>query len=112
MQIPWPVVFWACDADDGLKMGVNPFDRIHLGYDGLFGPKTMFYHWLPRPLVGGNATLVETLSVPVLDLDRTQNVERGTVVVVLLGLVWVCWKLLRSTMMQPSPRGSKAEKVS
>ncbi|KAI4123681.1 MAG: hypothetical protein LQ347_006059, partial [Umbilicaria vellea] len=40
VEVPWPVVFWACTAEEGSKMSVNPFDRVNLGYDGLFGPKT------------------------------------------------------------------------
>ncbi|KAF2811037.1 PIG-X-domain-containing protein [Mytilinidion resinicola] len=86
---PWPVVFWACRAEEGSKMAVNPFDRVNLGYDGLFGPKTMFYH-VPPTDVGG---LVERIEVPVLDLDRAGYVEWGTVVAVVLGVAWVCWRL-------------------
>ncbi|KAF2490460.1 PIG-X-domain-containing protein [Lophium mytilinum] len=86
---PWPVVFWACRAEEGSKMTVNPFDRVNLGYDGLFGPKTMFYH-VPPADVGG---LVERIDVPVLDLDRAGYVEWGTVAAVVLGVAWVCWKL-------------------
>ena len=73
-------------------MGVNPFDRVNLGYDGLFGPKTMFYHLEPDG-AGASGSLVERLAVPVLDLDRSGLVEGGTVVVVVLGALWVCWKL-------------------
>lgn len=109
VQVPWPVVFWACDADDGLKMAVNPFDRRHLGYDVLFGPKTMFYHWQPQPPPSNRTStstpstfLLETLDVPVLDLDGARYVEFATVLVVLLGFVWVCWKLLILMMMTMS----------
>lgn len=88
-EIPWPVVFWACRAEEGTKMSVNPFDRVNLGYDGLFGPKTMFYHLSPN----SSGTLVETLSVPVLQTQRASWIEPGTVAVVLLGFCWVLWKL-------------------
>ena len=74
-------------------MSVNPFDRANLGYDGLFGPRTMFYHLQPTAVGNGNGSLVETLRVPVLDAGKTEWVERGTVVVVLLGFLWVCWRL-------------------
>lgn len=72
-------------------MAGNPFDRTRLGYDSLFGPDTVFHHWQPRP--AENATLVETVRVPVLDLDRSKYVEFGTAVAVLLGFGWACWKL-------------------
>ena len=71
-------------------MNVNPFDRVNLGYDGLFGPRTMFYHLEPD---AGATGLVESLAVPVLDLDRATWVEEVTVGVVTLGVVWVAWKL-------------------
>ncbi|MCJ1361505.1 protease B nonderepressible form [Acarospora aff. strigata] len=93
VHVPWPVVFWACTAEEGTKMSVNPFDRANLGYDGLFGPRTMFYHLQPTAVGNGNGSLVETLRVPVLDAGKTEWVERGTVVVVLLGFLWVCWRL-------------------
>ena len=95
-EIPWPVVFWACRAEEGTKMNVNPFDRVNLGYDGLFGPKTMFYHLSPN----NSGTLVETLSVPVLQTQRASWIEPGTVVVVLLGFCWVLWKLLLQALGQ------------
>lgn len=91
-NIPYPAVFWACEAEEGLKMSVNPFDRVNLGYDGLFGPKTMFYHVPPAAANGGD--LYEKLEAPVLDLKKTGYVEVGTTIAVLLGFAWVAWKLL------------------
>jgi hypothetical protein len=96
--VPWPIVFWACTAEDGTKMGVNPFDRVNLGWEGLFGPRTMFYQLHPAPPEGKDR-LVEELEVPVLRLRedggffRSRTIELGTVVVVGLGLLWVLWKL-------------------
>ncbi|EON66513.1 hypothetical protein W97_05758 [Coniosporium apollinis CBS 100218] len=110
LAVPWPVVFWACTADEGTRMVVNPFDRVNLGYDGLFGDRTMFYHVPPSP---GNGTwtgreaegrLVETLQVPVLDLRQAWYVEWGTVVAVVVGTAWVCWKLWRGGRMGEGPR--------
>ncbi|MCJ1476894.1 protease B nonderepressible form [Lambiella insularis] len=94
-DVPWPVVFWACTAEEGSKMSVNPFDRVNLGYEGLFGPRTMFYHLSPD-LGRENETgrLVERLAVPVLATERAAWVEAGTVVVVLAGFAWVLWTLL------------------
>ncbi|MCJ1388379.1 protease B nonderepressible form [Xylographa bjoerkii] len=94
-DIPWPVVFWACTAEEGSKMSVNPFDRVNLGYDGLFGPKTMFYHLDPAfNRHNDTGSLVERLSVPVLAMDSNAWIESGTVIVVVLGCLWVLGKLL------------------
>ncbi|KAK4994040.1 protease B nonderepressible form, partial [Elasticomyces elasticus] len=97
LAVPWPAVFWACEADEGLRMAVNPFDRVALGFDTLFGPKTMFYHLAPSRGVGGGAArlAVEGILVPVLDLERAGWVGVGTAAGVLVGFVWVCWCLLR-----------------
>lgn len=92
VPVPWPVLFWACRAEEGTKMSVNPFDRLHLGYEGLFGPKTRFMHVPPIENGNGSGRLVEWIDVPVLDLRKTAWVEWGTMGVVLvafLGLSWV-----------------------
>ncbi|KAL3419395.1 hypothetical protein PVAG01_09617 [Phlyctema vagabunda] len=91
LELPYPVLFWACVADEGSKFPINPFDRVNLGYDGLFGPKTMFYHLSPDPSAG---RLTNVVDVPVLDLSRSKYVELGTAAVVLLGFSWVLWCLL------------------
>lgn len=92
IEIPWPIIFWACEAEEGLKMSTNPFDRVNLGYDGLFGPKTMFYHVPPAP---GAEILVETLPVPILDSQSAEWVPMGTAIAVLLGFGWICWQMLK-----------------
>ncbi|KAL4966775.1 uncharacterized protein BDV14DRAFT_207843 [Aspergillus stella-maris] len=120
-SIPWPVVFWACTAEDGTKMGVNPFDRVDLGWEGLFGPRTMFYQVHPAP-VREDGLLVEKIDVPVLALDERDGflsgrvIELGTVAVISLGFLWVLWKLgliARSNGIRPQGRaadkGSKAQ---
>lgn len=88
VELPYPVVFWACVADEGSKFPINPFDRVNIGYDGLFGPKTMFYHLSPE-----GERLTNNISVPVLDLEKSKYVEVGTAGVVLLGFLWVLWSL-------------------
>ncbi|KAF2841697.1 PIG-X-domain-containing protein [Patellaria atrata CBS 101060] len=93
VSIPWPAVFWACAAEEGTKMSVNPFDRVNLGYDGLFGDRTMFYHVPPDAVGNGSGGLIGELTVPVLDMDRAAYVEWGTVAAVVVGITWVCWKL-------------------
>lgn len=92
IRVPWPVVFWACTADEGTKFPVNPFDRVNLGYDGLFGPRTMFYH---LEVQSPNGPMVEELDVPVLDTAAPGFawVESGTVLLVMLGFTWLLWKL-------------------
>ncbi|TVY50885.1 Protein pbn1 [Lachnellula cervina] len=105
VHIPTPVLFWACTADEGSKFTVNPFERVDLGYEGLFGPRTMFYHLDPEPALeasgipaGGEkdvGRLVNALQVPVLDSQKSAYVELGTAAVVVAGFVWVCWCLWR-----------------
>ena len=75
-------------------MNNNPFDRVSLGYDGLFGPRTMFYHLQPTNKA---EFLLEELKVPVLNTDGPHVgwVDYGTVMIVLLGFSWVCWILGR-----------------
>ena len=99
----WPVVFWACTADEGTKFPVNPFDRVNVGYDGVFGPRTMFYQ-LDTQIM--NSTLVETLDVPVLDTEAigAKWIENGTVLSILLGFVWITWNLYSVTIVAPRSR--------
>ncbi|CAI7604403.1 unnamed protein product [Penicillium glandicola] len=94
-HIPWPVVFWACTAEDDTKMGLNPFDRTNLGWDGLFGPRTLFYQLQPA-----GDHLVEEIDVPVLRLEgdgyfQGRYIEFGTCVAISLGFLWVLWRLAR-----------------
>jgi len=102
LEIPWPVLFWACTADEGSKFTINPFDRVNLGYDGLFGPRTMFYHLSPKysgqehGKGNGNGNWTEGYSVidiPVLKQGYADWVEIGTAAVILVGFGWVIWKL-------------------
>lgn len=96
VHVPWPVVFWACRADEGEKHPLNPFDRRHLGYEALFGPKTRFMHVQPlseKGADGARGKLVETIDVPVLDTRKVGWVESGTVGVVVLAFLGLCWVL-------------------
>lgn len=90
--VPWPVVFWACPAEQGRKMDANPFDRVNVGYDSLFSQRTIFHHFQPKPATKG-AVLVEQLTIPVVELGGTRWVESGTIGVICLGAAWVVWKL-------------------
>ena len=100
LSIPYPALFWACRADDGLKMATNPVDRVNIGYDGLFGPKPLFYHVPPvaagngeEGRNGGVGELMAGVRVPVLDQGRAGWVEGVTAVAVLAGCAWVGWKV-------------------
>ncbi|KAF2719853.1 PIG-X-domain-containing protein [Polychaeton citri CBS 116435] len=94
IQTSWPAVFWACEAEEGLKMSVNPFDRTNLGYDGLFGPKTMFYHLqAPHRQYQHSRRLTAQLTVPTMDVANVAYVSIGTLVAVTMGFSWILWKL-------------------
>ena len=110
VEMPWPVVFWACRAEEGIKLSMSPFDRTNLGYDGLFGPKTMFYHVPPGTNSG--RSLVERLQVPVLDENRTAWAGVYTVIVLAVGLLWVIRKMtsLRWQGARPSATTSSFKK--
>ncbi|KAL9618559.1 MAG: hypothetical protein Q9160_006743 [Pyrenula sp. 1 TL-2023] len=102
LRVPDPIVFWACPAEEGTKFNVNPFDRVGLGWDGVFGPRTAF--WQMKNVgrgrnndEGGGRALVRDIEVPVLDLDGwvARWVQLGTVLVVLGGWAWLMWLLGR-----------------
>ena len=103
VDIPWPVVFWACVAEEGTKMANSPFDRVNLGYDGLFGPRTMFYHLSPDTSNKSRDSLVERLEVPVLPANKSNWIEAGTILVIVLGFVWVLTKLAFVTLREAKP---------
>lgn len=92
VTIPDPLVFWACTADDGTKFPVNPFDRVNLGYDALFGPRTMFFHLEPSA-----RRLVREIKVPVLNegVMGFKRVEWVTGCLVLGGFLYVAVLVLR-----------------
>ncbi|KAH8673936.1 PIG-X [Xylariales sp. PMI_506] len=112
-QVPYPALFWACDAEEGALFSGSPFDRVDLGYDGLFGPETLFWHLDPIPQSEGSP-LVLTDAVPVLDLGKSSSISLITGVTVLAGFVWVVWKLLavylRAGYAAPLPQDEKLKK--
>ncbi|KAI1417805.1 PIG-X-domain-containing protein [Hypoxylon sp. FL1857] len=107
ISVPWPVVFWACAAEEGMKFSNNPFDRDNLGYDGLFGPRTMFWHVDPKPSEGEN--LYHEIQVPVLDLGLSNRISSGTATIVMMGLAFVIWKLV-SVCLGMGNNGSSSPK--
>ena len=70
-------------------MNNNPFDRVNLGYDGLFGSRTMFYHLQPAR---GGESLMQSIRVPVLDFhgSKMKWLESATILSVMLGFLWTC----------------------
>ena len=98
-SMPWPVVFWACLSESDEPMTSNPFDRRNLGWDNLFSPTTTFFHLHPSYL---RSRLAENIDVPALSIPanygddqarQARTIELGTVVVIVLGFVWVLLKL-------------------
>lgn len=94
VELPYPALFWACDAEADAKFDTNPFDRTRIGYDGLFDDGTVFWHVTPRPSQEGQQ-LVSHIRVPVLKGDAASWVEVGTGAAVVLGFLWVLWVLAR-----------------
>lgn len=120
LDIPDPILFWACTAEEGTKFPVNPFDRVNLGYEGLFGGRTMFYHLDPAPAPApdlgaagrgeeGRGKLVQRIQVPVLNTQAwgAERLEWGTVGVVMLGFLWVVWRLWASSSVVRGEAGRK-----
>ena len=88
VEFAWPSVFWACRSNEWSRMGINPFDRVHLGWEDLFPEQVMFYHLTPDVPDGGEGTW-SSIEVPVLGLESAVIVKVGTAVVVALGFFWV-----------------------
>jgi hypothetical protein len=103
ITIPWPTVFWACTTDSETEPSTNPFDRTHLGLESQFTPGTLFYYLHADSASSSSSSeggIVEEINVPVLTIEdgeegvlQARRIELGTVVVVVLGFVWVLWKL-------------------
>ncbi|KAM0284407.1 hypothetical protein ACHAQH_001983 [Verticillium albo-atrum] len=94
ISVPYPAVFWACGAGEGVEFPSTPFERANLGYDALFGSKTVFWHVEPKARVGDR--LLSDVRVPVLDVDDAPWVRAGTAGAVVLGFGWVLWVLARA----------------
>ncbi|POR35156.1 Protein PBN1 [Tolypocladium paradoxum] len=106
IEVPYPAVFWACKSGSDVDFSTNPFDRLHLGYDGLFSPQTTFWHVNPQPETGRR--IMSSASVPVLKEEGAAWIGLGTTAVVGLGFAWVLWKLL-SAYTASSHRGTKGK---
>ncbi|KAG0637236.1 PIG family protein [Tuber brumale] len=93
VDFAWPSVFWACGSERWKKMAVNPFDRLHLGWEDLFPEQVMYYHLSPAPHERSEGAW-SSIDVPVLGLENTQMIKIGTTAVVGLGFLWVLFKIL------------------
>nr|POE65309.1 protein pbn1 [Quercus suber] len=113
LAVPYPALFWACEAEEGLKMSVNPFDRVNLGYDGLFGPKTMFYHIPPAM---SQDRLLANVQVPILNpsssIVTNGWVTVGTALAVVLGFGWVVGMSIKGLIGQKSAAKNKIQPTS
>jgi hypothetical protein len=96
-----PSVFWACRSEEWSVMGNNPFDRVHLGWEHLFPEQTMYYHLSPAE------DAWKTVKVPILDLRHAMIIKVGTVIVILAGFFWVCWKAFASFSATASKKEGK-----
>lgn len=96
IELPYPVVFWACDPVADADFSKSPFDNAHLGYDDLFPQGTTFWHVNPQPESGERIT--SQLVVPALEEKAASTIELGTAAVVILGFTWVLWKVIRGVV--------------
>ncbi|RMZ80536.1 hypothetical protein DV737_g2957, partial [Chaetothyriales sp. CBS 132003] len=99
VDVPWPVVYWACTAEEDMHFAVNPFDRGNMGYDAVHGPSTMYYHLDAKPAVGDR--MMQRMEVPVYSLGSVDPgiVEAGTLLAIAVGFVWVAvqlWAVVRA----------------
>lgn len=110
LAMPPPAVFWACRGVEGLKFPTNPFDRVNIGYDGLFGPRTMFYH-VPPSTNSSDGMLLTRLDVPVLETEKAKQwVPVATAFVVLAGFTWVLWQLYQGVKEGAAKKQSREKK--
>lgn len=116
VEIPAPALFFACPAEAGAKFPISPFDRAALGYDGLFGVRTLFRHVTPEaPAIdvaegAEGAGLVSVLEVPVLDTAGalTAYIAPITIAVVAAGFAWLVWTLVRPVAGSPETDKTKS----
>jgi len=95
IEIPYPAVFWACRDPAVADAPLGPFERSGLGYDALFAdkPGIVFWHVEPKPAAGQGSRMVNTVRVPVLDMDKAGWVNLGTAAVIVFGFAWVVGRL-------------------
>ncbi|KAK9365897.1 PIG-X [Lipomyces kononenkoae] len=94
-DMPWPIMFWACNGSVEAEMTTSPFDSNGLGHEYLFDAGTMFYYLHPNQTISNpvNKTyLVTNLNIPLVPLESYKYVQPWTVSVILLGCMWIFYK--------------------
>ncbi|KAJ0366733.1 hypothetical protein COL154_003613 [Colletotrichum chrysophilum] len=115
LEVPHPAVFWACSSEEGTKFPSSPFERVNLGYDALFGPRTVFWHVEPVGAAegggggGGGSRLTSSVRVPVLEAGQAGWVRMGTAGAVMLGFAWVLWRLVAAHFRTGYGKGAAAK---
>ncbi|KAI8234945.1 Protein pbn1 [Colletotrichum sp. SAR 10_99] len=113
LEVPHPAVFWACSSEEGTKFPSSPFERVNLGYDALFGPRTVFWHVEPVGASagggGGGSRLTSSVRVPVLEAGQAGWVRMGTAGAVMLGFAWVLWRLVAAYSRTGYGKGAAAK---
>ncbi|KAF5527703.1 Protein pbn1 [Colletotrichum aenigma] len=113
LEVPHPAVFWACSSEEGTKFPSSPFERVNLGYDALFGPRTVFWHVEPVGASagggGGGSRLTSSVRVPVLEAGQAGWVRMGTAGAVTLGFAWVLWRLVAAYSRTGYGKGAAAK---
>ncbi|KAK2744969.1 protease B nonderepressible form [Myotisia sp. PD_48] len=126
VSIPWPVLFYACRMEESASsksLDINPFDRGDLGWETNFPARTLYYYLNPsveqqQQPKEGHVALVETLSVPVLNMGQDSQetrfqIQAGSVIVIVAGFLWILWKLslvARGSGIAPKSEPGAAEK--
>lgn len=96
-DMPWPSIFWACNGSDETSMLSGPFDSNSLGHEKYFAPGTSFHYLLPNMTLStpdNHTELVTKLSIPVVPLESYKYVQPWTVIFILLGCVWITYKVI------------------
>ncbi|KAJ5006239.1 Protein pbn1 [Colletotrichum sp. SAR 10_66] len=113
LEVSHPAVFWACSSEEGTKFPSSPFERVNLGYDALFGPRTVFWHVEPVGASeggdGGGSRLTSSVRVPVLEAGQAGWVRMGTAGAVMLGFAWVLWRLVAAYSRTGYGKGAAAK---
>lgn len=87
LKFPEPALFWACDAGVG-EWEKSPFERARVGWEGWFEERTLFWDLTPKDGGWGE------VRVPVVEARYGGVVRWGTMVAVVAGFAWVCWKVV------------------
>ncbi|KAK7205735.1 PIG-X [Myxozyma melibiosi] len=96
-DMPWPLIFWACDGSDENSMTMGPFDNNGLGLEKYFDPGTSFHYLTPNMTISSpdaHTELITELSIPVVPLESYKYVQPWTVVVILVGCFWIIYKAI------------------